>query len=272
MATNKYYRYIIDHDTGYAPNPFFGYMTLACCKPCLENTRGIRKWITNEMLKAGDVWILGVGGKNLLLEDYGYEGREFKKIPDDTENRSRLVFAFRVAEICNFEEYFREHTYEKKKFVKDDPIQRHGDNHLHNPTSIEGSNLHRYQDEKESEPIDIPCDIVVISRENDFYYFGSFAPQIPPEFQEALPRSQATSCKFSLGLENLNTWLKGKYSKPGFFGFPSFNKGEDFRDDSEDSEYLQAIFKNWLDPDVKKKLLDPLSSLKLRPALNEVIQ
>ncbi|MCY4463553.1 MAG: hypothetical protein OXC26_24640 [Albidovulum sp.] len=47
------YIYVVDRDFGFAPNPFHGVRTLACCKP------GIRS-----PAQVGD-WVFGVGGKRL---------------------------------------------------------------------------------------------------------------------------------------------------------------------------------------------------------------
>ena len=32
------YSYIVTTDSGFAPNPFHGYLTLACCKPMIRRT------------------------------------------------------------------------------------------------------------------------------------------------------------------------------------------------------------------------------------------
>jgi hypothetical protein len=48
----KLYRYIVDHDTGFAPNPYHGYCTLATCKQTIRKT-----------VRIGD-WILGLSSKN----------------------------------------------------------------------------------------------------------------------------------------------------------------------------------------------------------------
>ena len=69
----KYFAYILAFDSGFAPNPFYGYCTLADCKP------KIRK-----QAQVGD-WIIGLGSKksewfkneklsrafNLCHESYG---------------------------------------------------------------------------------------------------------------------------------------------------------------------------------------------------------
>ena len=47
----KLYSYVMIYDTGFAPNPFWGYCTLATCKP------GIRR-----PAEQGD-WIIGSGYK-----------------------------------------------------------------------------------------------------------------------------------------------------------------------------------------------------------------
>jgi putative DNA base modification enzyme with NMAD domain len=34
----RLYSYIVTYDTGFSPNPFFGFCTLACCKPAIRRT------------------------------------------------------------------------------------------------------------------------------------------------------------------------------------------------------------------------------------------
>ena len=61
----KIYSYIVDHDDGKEPNPYFGTCTLCRCKfsKSLERTRGIKgtKNIV-ELAKEGD-WVIGTGGE-----------------------------------------------------------------------------------------------------------------------------------------------------------------------------------------------------------------
>jgi len=37
-TTMKVYSYIVAYDSGFAPNPFHGICTLACCKPTIRRT------------------------------------------------------------------------------------------------------------------------------------------------------------------------------------------------------------------------------------------
>jgi hypothetical protein len=81
----KLYSYVVDHDTGYAPNPFGGLCTLACCK---YSKTGRRRNIV-ELAKEGD-WIVGTGGKS---------GR--------TSGHGTIVYAMKVANTIPFADYCR---------------------------------------------------------------------------------------------------------------------------------------------------------------------
>ena len=88
MSANKrpqrLYRYVIDHDKGFAPNPFFGVCTVACCKP------RIRKFA-----EVGDI-IVGYGAKK-----YGLGGQ--------------IIYWMAVDEISDFETYWNDPRFHKKK-------------------------------------------------------------------------------------------------------------------------------------------------------------
>ena len=71
----KLYTYVVRHDTGFAPNPYHEYCTIACCKPQIRTTAQV-----------GD-WIVGIGS--------AAKGRA-----------GRAVFAMQVIETLSFEEYW----------------------------------------------------------------------------------------------------------------------------------------------------------------------
>ena len=79
----KLYSYIVKHDIGLAPNPFWDYCTLALCTP---NHMGIRPEI-------GD-WIIGTTPVSL---------------------GSKLVYAMQVSETLPFDDYYADKRFEKKK-------------------------------------------------------------------------------------------------------------------------------------------------------------
>lgn len=72
------FSYVVDHDLGYAPNPFGGFCTLAKCK------YGSKQRNIVERAKGGD-WIAGTGGADLAKSaGHGkliYAMRVDKKIP-----------------------------------------------------------------------------------------------------------------------------------------------------------------------------------------------
>ena len=43
------YEYVMTDDTGFAPNPFYGICTLACCKPVIR--RGVAKYLFEAVRK-----------------------------------------------------------------------------------------------------------------------------------------------------------------------------------------------------------------------------
>jgi hypothetical protein len=82
----KLYSHVVDHDTGFAPNPDGGLCTLCLCK-FREHREGKRNIV--EMAKEGD-WVIGTGGASKRSAGHG-----------------KLVYAMRVDEKPTREEYYR---------------------------------------------------------------------------------------------------------------------------------------------------------------------
>ena len=78
----KLFSYIVDHDYGFAPNPFGGLCTLAKCK-----FRTTKRNIV-EMAEEGD-WIAGTGGADL----------------EKSAGHGKLIYAMRVDEKISLAEY-----------------------------------------------------------------------------------------------------------------------------------------------------------------------
>lgn len=68
------YSYVLRSDTGFAPNPFYGYCTLATCKPDIRR-----------LARIGD-WVIGTGS----VENVG---------------PGRLVYAMRVEAVLTLDQY-----------------------------------------------------------------------------------------------------------------------------------------------------------------------
>jgi hypothetical protein len=99
------YSYVVDHDNGFAPNPYYGICTLAHCK----YARGPRRNIV-ELAEVGD-WIVGTGGNSRK-----------------TAGNGKLVYAMRVDERLSLREYYKDPRFQKKKPRNGSYQQRKGDN------------------------------------------------------------------------------------------------------------------------------------------------
>jgi len=79
----RLFSYVVREDSGFAPNPFWGYCTVACCKPAIRRVASI-----------GD-WVAGTGS----VENVGNE---------------KLIYAMKITDKLTFEEYSRDKRFEKK--------------------------------------------------------------------------------------------------------------------------------------------------------------
>ncbi|MCH7655569.1 MAG: hypothetical protein IIC95_06215, partial [Chloroflexi bacterium] len=97
----KLYTYVVARDYGFAPNPFFGFCTLATCKPLIRRHASI-----------GD-WVLGTGSR---LHD----------------REGHLVFAMLVTEILTFDQYWGDPRFGvKRPRLVGSVKQAYGDNIYH---------------------------------------------------------------------------------------------------------------------------------------------
>lgn len=157
----RLFSYTVVRDYGFAPNPFGGCCTLATCKPEIRH-RAV----------PGD-WIIGTGSKRAGL-------------------KGRLLFAMRVNEKCNFDEYWNNPRFATKKPVFNSSLKHcFGDNVYHHDAgtgdwlqedshhSLEGGGINWQNLNR-----DTRRPFVLIS---DYYwYFGSRHVAIPNEWVEAV--------------------------------------------------------------------------------------
>lgn len=156
------FRYKVEHDWGFAPNPFYGTLSLATCKA------DIRK---NKNLHIGD-WVVGFGSKSM-------------------DNLGKLIYAMRVDEILTFDQYYEDPRFQcKKPFIYGSLLQMYGDNVYHTDKSehpvrryIQDECAHSHNDGgfyQEHYDRDTKSDNVLLSRK--FFYFGDHCIEIPDEF------------------------------------------------------------------------------------------
>lgn len=152
----RLYSYIVRYDSGFAPNPFYDYCTLANCKPDIRKTASI-----------GD-WILGTGSGAQSVRRAGH-----------------MVYAMRVSEAVSFEQFDADPRFQSKKpYRLGSRKQSCGDNiyyrsaasgdwcqrdsfHSNNDGSLHANHVR----------IDTEVNRVLVS--NDFVYFGGEGPQLP---------------------------------------------------------------------------------------------
>ncbi|MCM1141919.1 MAG: hypothetical protein NC453_25395 [Muribaculum sp.] len=191
------FSYKMDHDYGLAPNPFWGYMTLAVCKGPIRS---------NPNLKIGD-WIIATGSVSLGFKD-------------------NLIYAMRVEQIIPFDEYWNNPDYALKRPVLNGSLaQMYGDNFYHHDESgnvIQEASAHSNSDGTVNETHcrrDIDGKNVIISR--SFYYFGNQAPKIPKVLRGVICKARGYCyAKISDELKNkFMEWLNNNYN-PGIYGEP----------------------------------------------------
>ncbi len=159
----RFYSYIVARDFGFAPNPFFGYCTLATCKPRIR-----------QYAKIGDR-ILGTGSKA-------------------TQRHGHLVFAMRVDEVMSYDEYWNDPRFLVKRPNMRSSIRNgYGDNIYHK----DGSGCWIQEDSHHSRPHGQPCDAnsghdtqtdrVLIGQH--FCYWGGSGPPIPDKWRKEVCHS-----------------------------------------------------------------------------------
>ncbi|HVP52939.1 MAG TPA: hypothetical protein VMT05_12550 [Terriglobales bacterium] len=143
MRQRKLYSYVVQHDEGRAPNPYFGVCTLCRCK--FRDGPGKPKNVV-ELAKKGD-WIVGTGGADARK----------------SAGHRKVVFAMQVDKKLTRGEYYDDPRFARKRPLKNGTYaQKKGDN------------------ERPKNPFERHDQFVLISRH--FYYFGAKAICIPEDF------------------------------------------------------------------------------------------
>jgi hypothetical protein len=190
------FSYVIEHDLGFAPNPFHGVCTLACCKP------KIRK-----KAKIGD-YILGMGAVRPKL-------------------RGHICFWMRVDEIMTFDEYWIDARFRRKKPVMwGTTYLRYGDNIYHR----NGNNEFRQEDSFHSQE-DGSVSIGDLQRDtattenvligHEFTYWGRAGIKLPDELKCFAINGPGHKCNFTEEqVQAFLAWLS-THPERGYRGEPA---------------------------------------------------
>jgi hypothetical protein len=181
VRQTRLYSYVVERDTGHAPNPYFGVCTLCRCKFRASPTKP-RNIV--ELAEKGD-WIVGTGGANARR----------------SAGNGNLLYAMRVDEKLSREEYFSDRRFVKKKPLASGTFaMTRGDNVC--PT-YDFEKFHQF---------------ALISRH--FYYFGANAIRIPERFSNLEKKGPGFKCRFdSSYVDSFISWLDanwkaGKHAEP----------------------------------------------------------
>jgi hypothetical protein len=194
--------YVVRYDSGFAPNPFYGFCTLATCKPKIRASAQI-----------GD-WIVGRGSGDRSVRRAGH-----------------LVYAMRVTEALTFDEYAVDDRFSKKRpFRRGSRKQTCGDNIYFRTSPYSAwqqrDSFHSKADgseDVEHTNIDTAIDRVLIS--DDYLYFGGTGPVIPEGLRDFTGRPL---CKRGIGhskfedkalINAFTLWFRG-LEMAGFQGAP----------------------------------------------------
>jgi len=167
----RLFSYKLTHDGGFAPNPFWGFLTIATCKPGFRRSK-----------RTGD-WIAGFTSEKLCGDAVGQE---------------RLVFLMKVDEKIPLADYFNGRRFRRKipKMSARKEIHRAGDN-IYRPLSSAPAatndfeqlpNPHHSVDQKSK---DIGGQNVLIAAE--YVYFGRDPLTIPPHLRPDIPTGQSAN-------------------------------------------------------------------------------
>ena len=196
------FSYKMTHDTGFAPNPFWGILTIATCKPCIRRANTKNK---------GD-WIAGFTSKELC---------------GDLVDKEKLIYLMQIEEKIAFADYFVDSRFTCKipKLGEAQCIYRAGDN-IYRPICSNPSDCNDFEQlfnpyHNENNKIkDLSGKYVLASKR--FFYFGREAFIIPDNARPKVPRSQSahgvqTRDKFRT--QNfidyiVNNWEEGVHGEP----------------------------------------------------------
>ncbi|CAN5454013.1 hypothetical protein BH20ACI1_BH20ACI1_28160 [soil metagenome] len=183
----KIYSYVLRHDDGAAPNPFWGICTLTICKPAIRRNAQL-----------GD-WVIGTGSKNSKCND--------GKIHDLSDS---LVYAMKISDIKKLQDY---DVFCKKSLPNKIPKWRTKDWRLRMGDCIydysdgQNPNIRKSVHNETNRKKDLGGINSLLS--NHFYYFGEEARPLPIKLKEIIKRNQGhKKIENESLIEKFDDWIK----------------------------------------------------------------
>jgi hypothetical protein len=181
--------YIITVDSGFAPNPFGHYCTLACCKPTIRR-----------MAEKDDI-IVGCASSR-------------------APKAGHLVYVMRVKEVIPYQAYWKDSRFAPRKPSKKTAISRRGDNIWHQDSAGKWRVCPGACHDESARERDTGGVNALVATE--FLYFGRSARRIPSRFAGLLAQTQGH--KNTLDPERIERfwgWISREAPRLGRIDYPS---------------------------------------------------
>jgi hypothetical protein len=179
----KLYSYVVKNDTGFAPNPFWGFCTVACCKPKVRLAASVEDWV------------IGTGSRRNVGND-------------------KLIYAMKVTEKLSFDDYYDDPRF-RRKIPTRGLIEERGDNLYYKGRLGEGIDR-SYHYTADQTRHDLGGKYVLIS--DYFYYFGRNAVPLPDH--ALVKEGPGHRSKFSAEtIDGFASWIRDTYVQ-GVSGLP----------------------------------------------------
>ncbi len=194
----RLYSYVVAWDFGFAPNPFYGYCTLATCKPKIRKGASV-----------GD-WVVGTGSKA-------------------KKRGGRLVYAMRVGEILSLNDYWNDPRFRDKRPNRHAGKREASGDNIYRWDEVNSrwhqADSHHSCDNGSPNPLnlcrDTSVDRMLVS--DDFVYFGGSGPLVPKSLRECVHASRGHKCKFPPPLvDEFVKWIMSlQETETGYCGTPT---------------------------------------------------
>jgi hypothetical protein len=173
----RIFSYVLKRDSGFAPNPFGGVLTLATCKPQIRRSA-----------QPGD-WLLGTGS----VRNVGSK---------------RVIYAAEISQVLPLERYGEDPTFALKIPVTTaEPWRRHGDNiYFHDPSDDSWRQRRNVHHGQKHMARDLRGENALICRR--FWYFGETAPTLPDDLTSFVKTGPGhLKITNATALQLLTSWL-----------------------------------------------------------------
>lgn len=218
----KIYSYIMTDDTGFAPNPFGGVCTLACCKPEIRR-----------LADKGDM-VIGIRGRKLFNKIAAQQN--IHHIND--KDIFKIIYIMTVSDKKPFQDYFKDSRFKSKIPSKVNNVSKCGDN-IYKPQEqiksledfIQLPSTHSNDDLEDKDTKNHDLGGVQLKNNNvliadNYYYFGSSAIDTNAiDFLYKYPSGHLLSRKHKVtgnpdDIVKVLAFIKAKTIKKGILGKP----------------------------------------------------